>query len=139
MERYTYEFEAYLAEKYWIVIPHGLEGATQGIDFEDAVDMAADWLRIKAEDAAIYGYEMPDPVFGAPLEHGGQRIVVSVVAGRDTIKAVTAKRAAEILGVPKKRIAKMRKKALLEGWDEGKKTYITLDSVIARLEDGQRK
>lgn len=139
MDRYTYEFEAYQAERYWIVIPHGLEGATQGIDFADACDMAADWLRIKAEDAAIYGYKMPDPVLGAPLEHGGERIIVSVVAGRDTIRAVSAKRAAEILGVKKRRIVKMRKKALLEGWDEGGKTYITLDSVIARLEDGQRR
>lgn len=139
MERYTYEFEAYQAERYWIVIPHGLEGATQGVDLEDACDMAADWLRIKAEDAAIYGYEMPDPVLGAPLEHGGERIVVSVVAGRDTIKSVSDKRAAKILDVGRKRIAKMRKKALLEGWDEDKKTYITLESVIARLEDGRRK
>lgn len=139
MERYTYEFEAYQAERYWIVIPHGLEGATQGVDLEDACDMAADWLRIKAEDAAIYGYEMPEPVLGAPLEHGGERIVVSVVAGRDTIKAVSDKRAAKILGVTKKRIAKMRKRALLEGWDENGKTYITLESVIARLRDGQRR
>lgn len=137
MKRYTYEFEAFPCEDMYCVFPHGLEGATQGEDLADAIAMAADWLRMEAEEAAMRGKELPEPVFGAPLEHGGERIVVSVVAGRDTVDAVSAKRAAEILGVSKKRVAAMYEQALLDGWrcEESGKLHVSMGSIIARLQD----
>ena len=129
------EFEIYKGERYWIAIPLGMEGATQGLTREDAIESAAEWLREEVEFAAIYGRELPSPELGLPLQHDGERVVVSVSAGRETVEKVTAAEAARILGVSRPRITQMLKSAKLVGWQEGNSTYVTRDSVIARLEN----
>lgn len=135
MKAYTYEFEIFPYEDAWCVFPIGLEGATQGYSFAEAVRMAADWLRIKAEDAEIYGYELPEPVFGAELENGGERVVVTVVTGRECIETVSGAEAARILGVSRPRVSTMLKEAKLEGWKDGRNLRITVESINARLSE----
>lgn len=137
MKRYICEFEVFESEGVWCAEPHGLAGGTQGASLADAVESAADWLRLEAESAAMRGVVMPEPVLGAPLVHGGERVVVSVVAGRDTIETVSGKKAAKLLGVSKKQVRKMLDKAQLEGWRDGKKMRITMASVEARLQEGR--
>lgn len=78
MERYTYEFEIYKGERYWVAAPLGMEGGTQGLSREDAIESAAEWLREEIDYAAAHGQELPAPAEGLPLQHGGERVSVVV-------------------------------------------------------------
>lgn len=135
MKRYTYEFEVFECEGAWCAFPIGLGGATQGPTRAKAIKNAADWLYIMAEDAEIWGKELPGPAFDAPLKHGGERLVVSVIAGREFIETVNLTQAAQLLGISANETRKMLECGLLEGWNDGQETRITLDSVIARRGD----
>lgn len=132
MNRYAYEFEIFECEGAWCAFPIGLDGATQGLTRAEAIENAADWLYIMAEDAEIWGKELPAPVFGTSLNHGGERLVVSVIAGREFIETVNLTQAAQLLGMGEDTARKMLECGLLEGWSEGSETRITLNSVIAR-------
>lgn len=135
MNRYAYEFEIFECEGAWCAFPIGLDGATQGLTRAEAIENAADWLYIMAEDAEIWGKELPAPVFGASLNHGGERLVVSVIAGRELIETVSFSQTARLLGVSVDEVREMLECGLLEGWSEGSETRITLNSVIARCND----
>ncbi len=135
MKRYTYEFEIFEDSGFWCVLPFGLGGATQGNTREEAIESAAEWLQIVAEDAEIWKKELSSPVFGMPLEHGGERLIVSVVAGRETIDTVSAAQAAELLGVSRPRVSQLLNSKALEGWIEGRNTFVTVDSIMARLSE----
>lgn len=78
MERYTCEFEVWHGERYWVAAPLGMEGATQGLTKEDAIESAAEWLREEIDYAAAHGQELPAPAEGLPLQHGGERVAVVV-------------------------------------------------------------
>lgn len=133
----TYEFEVYPGERYYIAEPVGLEGGTQGETLEEAVEMAADWLRGEVEFRAVRGLDMPRPEFrDAPAHPGGMLCLVGVDAGRETVERVSSTEAARMLGVTPARVSQMIKAHRLEGWRDGRNTYVTLDSVRARLQDG---
>lgn len=134
----VYEFEVFTEEGIYVAVPYDLEGATQGRDFNDVCLMAADWLRLTIEEHEIQGLEMPDPTFGNTPRYGGTNVVFGVSAGLETIEKVTASEAARMLGVSQSRISQMIKSAQLEGWQEGRNTYVTLDSVQARLAEKPR-
>lgn len=135
MRRYTYEFEIFESEGMWCAVPIGLAGGTCGDTRQEAIEAAAEWLEIITEDAEIWGKELPGPVIGASLEHDGERVVISVHAGRELVDVVTATRAANMLGVSWLKVRHMLKKKELEGWKEGFKFYVTRASVIGRLID----
>lgn len=42
---HLYEFEVFMDEGWYLALPYDLEGGTQGKTFEEACEMAADWLR----------------------------------------------------------------------------------------------
>lgn len=113
-----------------------LEGSTSGDDFADAVEYAADWLRMTLEGYLMRNEQVPKAEFGHAPQHPGGRIVVfAVEASLECIPAVTAAEAARILGVSTARVAQMCAAQRLESWKEGSGRMVTLDSIHARLEE----
>lgn len=115
------------------VLPFGLPGATQGDGFDDAMDMAADWLYHTVQDALIQGEDIPEPHFGNEPEHGGKIVAIAVDVDLSRADTVTAADAARILGVSTARIAQMCESGRLTSWRDGSKRLILRDSVNARL------
>ena len=131
--QYTYEFELWRGEASWCIAPFNLPGATQGDDVEDACESAADLLRETVRDYLMRGQQPPAARFGNEPAHGGVRVIVSVDASLADVERVTASQAADILGVSRPRITAMLSSGLLDGWKEGRNTYVTRASVEARL------
>lgn len=134
----VYEFEVFQDEGCFVAIPYDLEGATQGEDFADLCLMVADWLKVHLESWEVTGTEPPEPTFGNKPRHGGTNMVFGVSAGLETIEKVTASEAARMLGVTQGRVSQMVWDARLRGWREGRNTYVSLDSVRARLAERPR-
>lgn len=122
MERYTCEFEVWHGERYWIAMPLGMEGGTQGLTREDAVESAAEWLREEIDYAAAHGQELPAPAEGLPLQHGGERVAVVVdgcTARLDAIFAA-ADECREAAGLPEPSIEEVVDSSIqsrLTAWD----------------------
>lgn len=131
--QYTYEFEMWHGEKEWCIAPFGIPVITQGCDIEDACDSAADLLRETVRDYLLHGETPPKPTFNNTLQHNGIRVVVSVDASLDDIGKVSASEAARLLGVSRARITTMVSNGLLEGWREGRNSWVTTASIEARL------
>ena len=134
--QYTHEFELRRGENQWIIEAIDLPGCiTQGEDVADACDSAADLLREMAWDKLLKGEELTNGTFGHTPQNGGVLVVVSVEATLDSIQKVSASEAARMLEVGRSRITAMLKSGLLEGWRDGRNTWITLDSINARKKD----
>lgn len=131
--QYTYEFEMWRGEKEWCIVPFDIPGATQGADVADACESAADLLRETVQDYILRGEKLPNPSFDNAPVHGGMRVIVSVDASLDGVEKVSASEAAELLGVSRGRITAMVDSGLLDGWKEGRNSWITKESVDARL------
>lgn len=134
----VYEFEIVQDEGWYVASPYDLPGGTQGEDFEDLCLMVADWLKITLEDFDMRDETPPRPTFGNAPRHGGTNMVFAVQAGRETVEKVTASEAARLLGVTPARITQMLASARLIGYRDGRNTYVTMDSVRARLEERPR-
>lgn len=130
--QYTYEFEMRRGEFGWIASPFDLDGITQGADVEDVCESAADLLRELMLGYLKHGQTPPKASFNHEPAHGGIRLVVSVDASLNDIEKVSATQAAELLGVSRSRVTSMLHSGLLEGWKEGRNTWVTMDSVDAR-------
>lgn len=133
--RYVFECELFKGEQQWCVFPFGLPGATQGESLQDACESAADSLQEVVRDMLMHGEQVPAPTFGNELEHGGERLVVSFDASLDDVRKVSAAQAARMLGVSRSRVTALVKSRLLDGWTEGRNSWVTLDSIEARLAD----
>ena len=137
MAMYVYEMEFFPVETGAIVVvpcDETFGGATSGDDFADAVEYAADWLRMTIEDYLMRNKPLPKATFGhTPQEPNGRVIVLAVEASLDNIPAVTAAEAAHILGVSSARVAQMCAANLLLSWKAGSRRMVTLDSINARL------
>ena len=131
----TVGFELYRGQQQWIAEPFGFPGITQGETMAEACESAADLVRETMLDMAMHGEEIPRPVLDAPLSHGGERLLVSVEASLDSVAKVSAAQAARMLGVSRPRITALLKNGRLDGWTEGRNTWVTLDSVQARLDE----
>lgn len=130
---HLYEFEIFEDEGWYLALPFDWDGGTQGTSFEDACEMAADWLRIMCEDCAMHAKELPTPTFGNEPCHGGRVVLLGIQAGLDTVRKVSASEAARLLGVTPGRVTQMLDANKLEGWREGRRTWVTVDSIEARL------
>lgn len=128
----TYEFELWRGERQWIIAPFGLPGATQGEDVADACESAADFLREMALDSMMGGEPLPVPSFGNEPRNGGVTVIVSVEASLDSVPRMSASAAARELGVSPARVTAMIASGLLDGWRDGRNTYVTKASVNAR-------
>ena len=109
-----------------------MEGGTQGKNMAEAAEMAADWLQTEMEHRAMHDLPFPAPTFGNELQHGGERLVVAVNAGKDTVPRMTAAVAARELGVTPGRVSQMVKAGLLESFEDEGRTWISRGSVEAR-------
>lgn len=131
---HAYEFEIYPEEEGWYLAEaYDFDAMTQGRTFNEAVLMASDLLRLNMEYMDIHGEPFPKPTYCNEPKHGGKVICIAVDAGKDTIRKVTASEAARMLGVTPGRVTQMIDANLLEAWREGHRTWVTVDSVNARL------
>ena len=121
-----------------VVYPVGLGGATEGMDFSDAVRMAADWLRETALDFLMLGDDWPEPPIGTDPKRGGRMVTVAVDASLDQVPSVTAAEAARMLGVSTARVAQLCKSGVLESWRVGGTRMVSRDSIDARLEEERK-
>lgn len=136
--QYTYEFEMWRGEFGWIAEPFGLDGITQGESIDDLSESAADLLREIVRDHIMSGHEMPAATFGNDLTHDGIRLIVSVDAAMSDIPKISAAEAARELNVSRPRVTAMLGSGLLDGWKEGRNTWVTLASVEARKADSRK-
>lgn len=119
-----------------VAFPVGLSGATEGLTFEDAVAMAADWLREAALDFLMRGEAWPDLPLGTEASRGGRMVTLAVDASLAEVPAMTAAEAARTLGVSTARVAQLCKAGLLDSWKVGGTRMVSRESVETRLEDG---
>lgn len=129
------EFEFYEAEGMTLAIPCDMEGGTEGRGLDDAVHMAAEWLKLSAEDALMRGVGLPGGAVGNKPEHGGRIIAVAIDADLSRVPAVNAAEAAARLGVSSARVAQLCRSGLLESWKVGSTRMVSLESIAARLKD----
>ena len=135
---YVYEFEVFKSEHFFIAVPFDFLGATQGEDERDIAKMAADWLKLEIEHRLIGNREIPESSFGNKPQKGGYLMVVAIEAGIDTINAVPAHEAAEILGVSRGRVSQMISMQYLMSFKKGRDVYVTIDSINARLQESPK-
>ncbi len=133
MSVYMCDFELLDKGSRVVAVPIGLDGATEGYDFEDAVRMAADWLRETALDFQMRGEEWPDLPLGTEPNAGGRMVTMAVDASLDQVPAMTAAEAARTLGVSTARVAQLCKAGHLESWRVGGTRMVSADSVEDRL------
>ena len=136
--QYTYEFEMWRGEFGWIAEPYGLPGITQGDDVDDLCESAADLLRETVRDHIMRGEPLPSATFDNEPAHGGVRLVVSVDAAMADIPRLSAAEAARELGVSRPRVTAMLGSGLLDGWKEGRNTWVTKASIEARKADARK-
>lgn len=135
---HVYEFEIFEDEGWYLAVPFDMLGGTQGETYEECCEMAADWLRVEMEYRDMHGEGFPVPTFGNEPRNGGRVVVFAVVAGKDTVRKVTASEAARMLGVSPGRVTQMLDANQLEGWREGRRTWVTVDSVEARIAEAPK-
>ena len=128
------EFEVYPdPEGGYAVEPCGLAGATEGDTYEEAVEMAVDWLRVHALAALEHGTEFEGSGLGHTPCHGGMVVTVATNVELSDIPAVTAAEAAEMLGVSTARVAQLCRDGSLNSWKVGSTRMVSRDSIEYRL------
>ena len=137
MRVYVCEFEfvdhdgVVLAWPFW----PGYEACTEGYGLDDAVAMAADWLRIMVLDCLAKGEAVPSCAFGHEAERGGKVIAVAIEADLSEVPAMTAAEAARTLGISTARVAQLCKAGQLDSWKVGGTRMVSRESVEARLSE----
>lgn len=126
------EFELVPEEGGYAVVPFGAEGATQGDTEEEAVEMAADWLRTRALCELEQGREPKSGPLGNEPSRGGRVVAVAVDASISDIPAVTAAEAARMLGVSTARVAQLCRAGELMSWRVGRARMVSRASVECR-------
>lgn len=132
------DFELVDKGKRTVAYPVGLPGATEGIGLQDAVAMAADWLRETALDYLMGGEPWPDLPLGAEPTRGGRMVTVAVGASLDEVPAMTAAEAARMLGVSTARVSQLCRAGLLDSWKVGGTRMVSRESVETRAEEGRQ-
>ena len=118
----------YLCWPFW---PGRCDG-TQGEDFDDALEMAADWLKTMALDYLMKGEEMPRLPLGNKPERGGGIVAIAVDASLSEVPAVTEKEAAALLGISHARVSQLCRDKVLDSWKVGRTRMVSLESIDMR-------
>ena len=121
----------------WPFFPGRVDG-TQGEDFDDAVEMAADWLKTIVLDYLMRSEEVPKLPLGNEPTRGGTIVTVAVEASLAEAPAVTAREAAGLLGVSLAQVDQLAKAGYLESWKDGHTRMVSIASIQARLADVRR-
>lgn len=113
---------------------------TCGDDFEDAVFMAADAARTWVASALAHGEEVP-PYRRADAPEGSERLCVFFESDPSWLvdgPVVSAAQAARELGVSAGRVTHMLDAGLLDGYRQGRRTYVSERSIQARLAEAPK-
>ncbi len=129
---YLQEFEILDDDGMFVALPFDFDGGTQGATFEEACEMALDWLRTELEQRAICGERLPRYTIGNEPREGGRIVLLGTDAGIESVRGVLPSEAARMLGVTPGRITQMVSAGQLQPFCRGGRTLITLDSVEAR-------
>lgn len=121
----------------WPFFPGRADG-TQGEDFDDAVEMSADWLKTIVLDYLMRGEEVPRLPLGNDPQRGGGIVTVAVDASLSDVPAVTAAEAAGLLGVSTARVTQLAKAGALDSWKVGRTRMVSLESVRLRLAEERK-
>lgn len=102
--------------------------------YEDVVWQLADVLEETLEEALYLKGAVPQATFGHHAYEGYFSTMLCVhVRDPDPQAAVSAMRAAEMLGVSRPRVTVLAQKGLLSGYHEGRNLFISLQSIYERL------
>ena len=130
--RYIYEVELFEEGGDMLAYLFDFGQMAQRKDMFDAVDMAASLLCVEIEKYLLKNEELPPPTFGNVPKNGGRIIAVAVDIDLQTSEEfITAKEAAQVLGVTAPRISHMFRDGLLHGYRDRGNTFITVESVNA--------
>lgn len=127
------EFEIIADEDGYLAVPFDMDGGTEGGTREEAVAMAADWLRVTALDALLHGYAPPGGSVGHAPQEGGWVVAVAVSVELSDAPAMTSTQAAKALGVSTARVAQMCSAGQLASWKVGSTRMVAVESVEERL------
>lgn len=111
-----------------------------GEDREEAVRMGIDAARTWVAAVARCGGRAPDATFGDAPE-GSLPVVVAFETSPDYVVEgdfMSAAEASRRLGVTPGRVTRMIDSGILEGWRDGRHTWVTEASVNARLADERK-
>ncbi|MEG2533989.1 MAG: DNA-binding protein [Gordonibacter sp.] len=132
---HVYEFEVFEDDGWYLALPFGMEGGTQGKSIKEAAINASDWLQIEMEHRAMRELPFPQETFGNEPRNNGKIMLVAVNAGTNTVPRVTAAEAARRLGVTRGRVSQMIASGLLEIFELDGRTWVSTYSVDARLSE----
>lgn len=135
---HVYEFEVFKDGDIYLAFPFDMNGGTQGDTIQEVSEMAADWLQTEMEHRAMNDLPFPKATFGNELKHDGERLLVSVNAGKETVPRMTAAEAAKRLGVTRGRVSQMIDAGQLETFEMDGRTWVTEYSVDARIEEAPK-
>ena len=136
---HVYEFEVFDGDDGMLLaFPYDMEGGTQGEDFKEVCEMAADWLQAEMEHRAMHGLDFPEATFGNEPKNGGRNIIVAVSADVGTVAKVLPSEAARILGVTPGRVTQMVAAGQLEAFEDAGRTWVTVASVEARIAEAPK-
>lgn len=137
--QYTYEFEIYKNKRQFVAECKDFGIVTQGKNIEQAYEMSEDILKLTIEEYLMNDKPLPNPTYCTQAVNGGLIAVITVDVDIRDIKALTAKEAAKHLGVSTGRISQLVNNGLLEGFKRDGISWITIDSINARLADKPKK
>ena len=130
---HVYEFEVFEDDGWLLAFPYDMDGGTQGKDFKEICEMAADWLQMEMEHHAMHGIPFPEATFDNEPRYGGRNVVIAVNAGVETVPKVLPSEAARMLGVSPARVTQMMESGQLEWFEDSGRKWVTVYSVEARL------
>lgn len=129
---YLQEFEIIPdAEGGFVARPFDMDGATEGDTFTETLEMAADWLSSEINHRLLHGIEIQEASIGNQPQAGGQVVLIGVQTSLDAIARVSASEAAKELNVTPARVTQLLAAGKLEGFHEGRNSYVTRASLDA--------
>lgn len=135
----VYEFEVYKGEEHYLAKPFDLPvGCAEGRAPQEAALDAANWLKTALDGYLLYENRIPEPTYGNKPQHGGTILLIGVETGKEFIRRMSAADAARALGVTRGRVSQLIKAGMLDTFDLNGRTWVTTDSVEARLADPPR-
>ena len=132
---HVYEFEVFEEDGYFLAVPFDMDGGTQGENYKEVAAMAADWLKSDMEHRSMHGLPLPNATFGNEPLHNGERMIVAVDAGKETVPRITMAEAARRLGVTRGRVSQMVESGQLETFELDGRRWVTGYSVDARIKE----
>ncbi len=111
-----------------------------GDDFNDAAMMAADAAKTYVASLLAHGEEVP-PATRRETPSGSNSIYVFFEADPSWVvtgEVISAAEAARQLGVTSGRVSQMISKGVLDGYRDGRRTYVSVASVEARKAEAPR-